>query len=367
MRIAYVAEWAAFPVTGVLKKMWMQVTTWRELGHEAELFLVSPPPLGGSNAPKHHIISCPATRLLPGGKVRTYANKVLCAPALWRALRAYRPDAVYYRQGIWYPGLLWALRAAPVVVEVNSKDTEEIRLFGPVKSRVHLVTRGGLLRCCAGVVAVTPEIAGTLVGLGKPVCVVTNGFDVGSVHPRVPPPGTRPRLVFVGSPGYPWHGVDRVVALAELLPEFDFHVVGETPLGRYPGNVTFHGYLQGDELGRLYQEMHVGLGSLALWRSNLSQACPLKVREYLAYGLPVIIAHEDPDLEDCPYVLKIPCDPDNVERNVDTIREFVYKWAFVSIDREDVVRRIDCRVKEAERLRFIASIVYSANSRTGKR
>ena len=37
----------------------------------------------------------------------------------------------------------------------------------------------------------------------------------------------------------------------------------------------------------------IGLSCLALDRKGMTDACPLKVREYLAYGLPVYMGHTD--------------------------------------------------------------------------
>jgi len=39
----------------------------------------------------------------------------------------------------------------------------------------------------------------------------------------------------------------------------------------------------------------VAIGALATYRKGMKETSTLKVREYLAYGLPVILDHHDPD------------------------------------------------------------------------
>ena len=66
----------------------------------------------------------------------------------------------------------------------------------------------------------------------------------------------------------------------------------------------------------LIEKCHVGIGSLALFRNSMKEACTLKVREYWARGLPFVVGYEDTDLKDNvrmqPFYLKL-----NVQRNQD--------------------------------------------------
>ena len=65
----------------------------------------------------------------------------------------------------------------------------------------------------------------------------------------------------------------------------------------------------------------VALGTLALHRKGMSEAAPLKVREYLLRGIPVVIGYDDPDLADRPwFVLQLPNTESNVRDAVAEIR-----------------------------------------------
>lgn len=80
----------------------------------------------------------------------------------------------------------------------------------------------------------------------------------------------------------------------------------------------------GSDLDEVLSGCHLAIGSLALHRSGLREACVLKVQEYTARGLPFIIAYDDPDLlAGLPWVLKIPADKSPVE--VDTLITFAEK------------------------------------------
>jgi hypothetical protein len=78
--------------------------------------------------------------------------------------------------------------------------------------------------------------------------------------------------------------------------------------------VRIHGVLYGSDLDEVLADCHLAIGSLALHRKVLKEACALKVREYTARGLPFVMSHDDPDLPaGLPWVLKIPADESPVE------------------------------------------------------
>ena len=84
--------------------------------------------------------------------------------------------------------------------------------------------------------------------------------------------------------------------MATHMPGYDFHIVGVTEQSH--NNVFYHGYLQQSEYLQVLSKCQICIGSLALFRNNMEEACPLKVREYLAYGFPIILGYEDTAFED---------------------------------------------------------------------
>ena len=351
MKVLYLAEWDAYSNSGVIRKIKAQFETWRGMGVDARLVVVSPEGAAGASP----LISGDGITVVTHRTGRRGLGKLFKAIAIRAAKRVvedFAPDVIYYRQSSWTPGILTLLDKAPcLIVEVNSNDVHEIHQYGRLKARYHLATRTGLIKRVAGFVCVGNELGEFYRQYGKPVAVVGNGFDTSSVEPRLPPGNSRPQLVFVGSAGQAWHGVDKIMQMAEALPEFDFHIVGDDFPVSHP-NVKCHGHVDWRRLDQLYRKMDIGIASLALHRININEISPLKTREYLAYGLPIIAAYEDPDLDGCPFFLRLPNREDGVRVSTAAIREFVAEWIGREIDSDWVRERIDSCVKEQKRIEF---------------
>jgi hypothetical protein len=101
----------------------------------------------------------------------------------------------------------------------------------------------------------------------------------------------------------------------------------------------------------------------------MSQAAPLKTREYLLWGLPVIIGYVDPDLDDSNwFVLKLPNSERNVIDSVDRIRQYVKLVASKRVPRNAVAGRIDIARKETDRMAFLNEVAAaSAGSGASRR
>ena len=117
-------------------------------------------------------------------------------------------------------------------------------------------------------------------------------------------------------------------------------------------------FLTKDQLNELYPFMHLGIGSLSLHLYNLNEACPLKTREYLAHGLPVILGYKDTDIaETDDFALYLGNGPDNVLNNLKEIEAFVWKWKDGEIPYDVIRKRIDYAVKEDQRLAFFDELL----------
>jgi len=250
MKLLYLAEWDAFSNSGVMRKIKAQFETWCHMGIEARLVIVSPAPQGDAKP----LVQGAGITVFTHRAGRFGLGKVFKALALRAASKMtpeYSPDVIYYRQSSWTPGILGLLEIAPcLVIEVNSNDVFEIHHYGWLKARYHLATRDWLIRRVTGFVCVGKELGAFYEQYGKPVVVIGNGFDTGSVVPREPTGNKRPQLVFVGSAGQAWHGVDKILEMAKALPQFDFHIIGDT-LHDAPINAVSHGHVDWKELDRL--------------------------------------------------------------------------------------------------------------------
>ena len=91
----------------------------------------------------------------------------------------------------------------------------------------------------------------------------------------------------------------------------------------------------------------------------MQEACPLKVRDYLAAGLPVILPYSDtaflgrrsPD-----WVLEIPNCPGGVVEAKDAILDFVGKLQGLRISMAEVAPYVGCEFWEAKRVGFLEEI-----------
>lgn len=372
MRIAYLTEWSPYPESGVLRKMIGQIAAWRAAGHEAEIFTVVPvqdEPTAPGFAEHGRIVSRFTQAQLdrhPRARLG-FLNKIVTAGKLRRALTEFGTDVIYYRQnGPWYPGLGGILRKWPSVAEINTYEGAENALWGRGFQRFQSATRARVLGAVDGLVCMTQEIADHEAWTGKPAIVIGNAFWGDPI--AAPPSGnTHPEFVFTGSPmtldqSANWHGVDKIFPLARAMPESRFHVAGMTaadfagqPL---PANIEFHGMLDGAALTTLYARCDVGLGTLALHRKAMEEACPLKVRDYLMHGLAVVIGYREsqPELGDAPYVLAIGNAEDNVASNLDRITAFARQWTGKRVTAD--LGFLTARAIEARRLEFLGRVAH---------
>jgi glycosyltransferase involved in cell wall biosynthesis len=356
MKIAYVAEWDVSNTSGVLTKLSSQVKMWREVGHDAHLFIISPFENREIDSDVIHIISNQFCKFIKKSFIRTFLNKILSVTLLKKQIESFKPDIIYYRQGIWYPSLTNVLNLAPCIMELNTDDISEIKLSNWLKQNIYLYGRKKIIKKCKGFVAVSYEIENLYKSYKKPITVIGNGIDFDD-YPLQKDilSNKRIQFVFVGSPNQAWHGVDKIIKLANILKECDFHIIG-TSNKETTNNIIYHGYLNKEQLKGIYKKMDIGLGTLALHRNNMTEASPLKVREYLAYGLAVILGFKDTDLEGSYFVLNIGNYENNALEYVNDILQFAQKWKDNRVIRQDIEKLLGMKEKEIKRLDFFKFI-----------
>jgi hypothetical protein len=357
MRLAYLTFGGVDSENGWVKKMLSQARAWMARGHEVMLFAIS-----RSESPWGGLADLPIETV----KGFTKLARLWRSRALARRVIAWEPDLVYVRWSGNRPGLGMLMERVPSILELNSYDV------GGLKSRqsrmnlwYYLATRARVLRKARGLVAVTHEIAGKFADFGKPVLVLGNGIDL-SLFPELQAPSNpTPRVAFMGTPRQPWHGLDKIMSLAAHFRQWHFDLVGPSheDLGSatVPENVSLHGLLGRAEYLQIIAKADVALGTLALHRKGMHEACPLKVREYLAYGIPTIIGYRDTDFPDpVSWLLQIPNTPDNVASTFTMIERFVCSAVGKRVPR-DKIRHLDVVPREDQRLAFMDSIRRSRN------
>ena len=357
MRIAYACYVAAFAADGVNQKIETQARVWRDAGHDVTLLCLSPQPPTGAEAPAL------------SGRIFTFAgtrSRIGATVALARAAARLEPDVIYLRYDIFLPPVWALMRRHRIVVEINTDDrTEPLsdRLLGRL---YHWASRGLILRGASGLVCVTYELGRSphLARYRKPTAVIANGVETAIAPPAPAPVAPRPAAaMLVGYPS-PWAGVDRALELARAMPELDLHLVGPTFVpgtGATPRNVVLHGAMPPHAYRSVLERADFGIGPLALYRKGMNEASPLKVREYLVHGLPVVIAYEDTDYlgENRWFLLRLPNRDDDIAGHVGAIRDWLHLIRGRRVLREEVVDRIGAEAKEASRLTFLGQVASS--------
>lgn len=120
----------------------------------------------------------------------------------------------------------------------------------------------------------------------------------------------KPSFIFVASSFRNWHGLDLILTAFLEQNNFKLTIVGkvfskemlllERSAHLRPDDLTYYDYQSNCELVDLYSRHDLGISSLALSRNGMQEACPLKSREYLKNGLPVVGSYEDPEVK-APY------------------------------------------------------------------
>lgn len=175
---------------------------------------------------------------------------------------------------------------------------------GTTKAILERVIGRQSLARVSGIVGVTNEIRKyelARAGIDLPSFVYPNGIDLadfrcegGSVSD-----GTKPELIFVAGHFSHWHGLDLLLDSVEASSaDFVLNLVGrlseaDRRRAERDRRIVCHGLCSADEVRAVTERCHVGLSSFALQRMGMEEACTLKVREYLAYGLPVFSGYTD--------------------------------------------------------------------------
>lgn len=352
MKIAYILSHNISTNDGVVKKIVDQVKSWRNFGGVVEVFVITP------NTNNTSILSA-HTYDFHGALL----SRLKCNQKLLNDVKAFSPDLIYFRYDQWSRNIEVLSKTYPLIIEANTNGINEAKLqlktHFSIKSILRYVAtqllHKRILRISKGIVAVTHEIyqgSGYKATIASHT-IIPNSISIDNyVHHNIEPTGNRPSLFFIGSPGQAWHGVDKIVSISENLPEYDFHIVGIE--GSDSTNCFYYGYLNQEQYKPLMQKSCVAFGTLALERKGMKEACPLKVREYLANGLPVILGYEDTALlHNPPWVLRI----NQVDSStVDKIRGFVQKYQYTRVPKNEL-NSIDTNHLERVRFEFLHTFI----------
>lgn len=177
------------------------------------------------------------------------------------------------------------------------KSTDETR-YGPE-----------ILKHALGGVCVSKEIDRYEKGRCPSYCttVIANGVQITlSETPKTPLMDGVLRVCMIIGSSAVWHGYDRLIqGLARYdstQVRIEIDIIGlfapEKPLPeiKAPHAVRWLGPMSRGEIAQHLKSCHLAVGTLALHRKKMQEASPLKVRECLMLGLPMIIGYYDSDI-----------------------------------------------------------------------
>lgn len=363
MKIIYLISHDQNKNLGITLKVESQVNAWRTLGHQVEIFNI----IVNNSQSKNNYLNA---KIFKRNSIFKGNDDLLTD------LDKFKPDIIYLRFEPYKPFLGLIMKKYPTVLEINTDDLHEQLLLSKdslnwkLRYLFNLLTRKKMLKNSTGYVAVTEELQKNRhfskyqkISTTSPNSIQTEKFDIIKIENTK---NKIPHLYFMGNFNRAWHGVDKIIKLAQLTKnQLFFHIVGGKPrFNVIPSNVKFYGYLNKNEYMNIIKKCNLAIGSLAFHRIPLSEACPLKVREYLAYGLPTIIGYKDTAfLNKKPeWILEIPNSEKNVEKYAEDIVKFCYKWKNYVVQKTESIQYIDSNILEKKKIAFFQEIINNDKS-----
>lgn len=352
LTIAYFFDWKMDPNLGVPSKVITQCTNWQELNNQVQLVVIIPFRMKRrwKEAKIDAKLFC----------YKTTVGRVIARAKATRFIQSNKFNIIYMRFGILTPAQIRMIRRNDTFLELNTIANYEAKNWGFIQRLLFRLSEFFSLKFARGLLAVTPEIRDYYSSKYPkiPISNFPNSIDFGVSAPLPMPNNKRANLVFVGSENRPWHGVDKLELLAQRLPEYDFHIVGATKKSINLNNVFVYPSLYKEDLLSLLQKMDLAISSLAMERTAMLQASPLKTRLYLLCGLPVIAGYIDSSCrENEEYFLYLgtnfnPCS----EQIINKIHRFVEKWQGKRVSREFVAHFYPTEI-EQKRIRFLLDTI----------
>lgn len=347
--IAYFAVLHDGPNSGAGKKVLAQANLWRESAVKTKIYVISN---------ELHLTEWAQFPDVVAIKESKGFERLILRRRLLRKIFLSRPTAVYVRDS--FPFVFPRIpKGVSLILEVQTLLRQELLSRNRVRAAQSWLLDTFYLRRFTKFVFVSNEIAASKrfkkYRSHQNSMVISNGVNLEQITEIKTLPLTNPtEFIFLGQNGQPWHGIEQILELARSMPSYHFNIVGITDkFVNVPRNAIFHGVLTQSEYFPIAEKCVLGIGTLNLKAKGMTEGSSLKVREYLAMGLPVLLRHTDTDFVRPPsFILEIPNDDKPITSYVDKIIAFSETWASQRVPRTHI-RGIDMKEKESARLKFI--------------
>ncbi len=374
MKIAYLLVINLNLYDGVVKKIVSQIESWEHFGHNVEVFCITPQNLEESSLYRLKSIINVYTE---GNKLKKgfryfldIFNSSSFCEKVKKDIEIFNPDVLYVRNTFYQKYLNKTAKKYTAIYEYNTSELNEFKQLSKIYFKYklayiyYLLTYKHFFNSFKGVVCVTYELEREFlksVNNRLKTIVIPNTLNLkeeNKTH-EIKHVNSKPNLLFIGTPGANWHGLDIIESFAEETRGLlDFHIVGFEKKDNKADNIHYYGMLFREEYQKIIDKCDVGIGTIALYRKKMEEACPLKVREYLLNGLPVILCYQDtafiknkPD-----WLLELPNKESSLSLYKSEILNFCSKNRGKRVLLDEVRPFIDSLLFEEKRLDFFKAI-----------
>jgi glycosyltransferase involved in cell wall biosynthesis len=345
--IAYVFVSYDVAHSGVLSKIFDQVAFWKRSGYLVKFFVIT----GPENVSFWKDVDESTILLLDTNIVSRMLNRIRIVAIAINS----RPNLVYVRES--FP-IRIPNSSTPIFIEVQSLVGQELKFRSRIKYLFFNWFKRFLYAQVHAAIYVSNELREKnefKLRSDVPTITISNGIDLSRIKPLPPRRARRKALFFIGSANQPWQGIAELLEFAKEHEEIDIHIVGDNSNATLP-NVFFYGRLGSQEYRQIASKCIAGVATLNLQVKQMTEASPLKVREYLALGLPVILRYRDTDLPaGYPFVLQLPADGRPLASFGSEIEAFMGVWSSKRVARSEL-STLDVGRKEIRRLDFFEEV-----------
>jgi glycosyltransferase involved in cell wall biosynthesis len=239
----------------------------------------------------------------------------------WQAEKVNELLKKYHRVVIRYPLYdpvlhLFLKDKKRIITEHHTKELDELKLTGDKRYFLEKTLGKLWMKRFGGIVGVTHEIIDYEIsrsGSNSPTCFIPNSIPQINEAKENPLKSEKIKMIMVAN-FRPWHGLDVIIEgikqQPDLVDKYEFHLVGDIPEDQKKElesfkQVKLYGHMKYEQIEQLYSHMSIGIGSFKMQKNNMQQATILKVREYFANGLKVVMGYHDPAFpQDFPFILQ---------------------------------------------------------------
>lgn len=354
MTIAYLIDYDINSNSGVLTKIFQQSQQWILKGYT--VYYVSTKTLAIYDSNKNLMKQLKPLNINMK-RVGTALKLLYSSYHLDRLLKNIDFDILYMRYMLFMPFLSKVLKKHKVIMEINADDTIEFKLHSKITHYYNKMTRNLVLKKVDAFVSVSHELKLRFAYLNKPIIVIANGINAHKID-FVENKNKKPILVFISTPNQPWQGFEKIVKMADKLDDFLFYIIGLE--GKSEKNIKYFGYLSNEESSKIIQKCDIGIGTLSSYKNGLDEASPLKTRQYLACGLPIIYAYEDTDIpKNSEFVLQFKNKENNINlKEVELFVQNVFNNHAIRKKAKEFANTVlDSSVKEMQRIDYFKKII----------